>query len=68
MTLKSTFALILISLTLSACSNQAIYNTLQQNQRNACLKEPPVLYEECMERASQSYQDYRRERDEMLQD
>jgi len=61
-------SMLLALLAISACSNRAIYENLRLQQRTACLKEPPSLYEACMEGARQPYDDYRREREEMLQD
>lgn len=65
MTSKRLFiALTLCALT--ACSNKAVYDNIQLNQRNKCLKEPPALYEECIKRTEKSYEEYQREREEAL--
>lgn len=47
---------------LVACTNKAIYDNIQLNNRNDCIKEPPPLYEKCMERTNKSYQEYQREK------
>lgn len=48
---------------MAGCSNKAVYDNIQINNRNECNKVPPPQYEECMERANQSYEEYERERD-----
>lgn len=57
-----------ILLGLVACSNQAIYENMRIQQQNDCLKEPPGRYDECIERADKSYDEYRRERDRALEE
>tara|TARA_R110002072_G_scaffold136124_2_gene278145 strand:- start:112983 stop:113177 length:195 start_codon:yes stop_codon:yes gene_type:complete len=49
----------------SSCSSRGIYEGLQASNRFECGKQPFSLYQACMERAGQSYDDYRRARDEM---
>ena len=61
MTQRLVFAAVLIAL--AACSNRSIYEGVQAGNRNECLKLPPVQYDECMARSSQSFEDYQRERD-----
>tara|TARA_B100000676_G_C18014049_1_gene808470 strand:- start:749 stop:946 length:198 start_codon:yes stop_codon:yes gene_type:complete len=47
---------------LAACSEKAVYDNLQHNNRLQCDKAPLSEYDACMERASKSYEDYARER------
>ena len=61
------YLVILIALLVGACSNKAVYDNFQLNNRNDCAKLPPSQYEECMERASKSYDEYERERKEALE-
>jgi hypothetical protein len=51
---------------LSACSNRALYETAQNNRRNACLKELPAQAQKCLETVSKSYEEYERERQALL--
>jgi len=49
---------------LTGCSNKVVYENIQINNRNACNKVPPPQYEECIEHANKSYEEYERERKE----
>ena len=49
-----------------ACSNKAAYENIQINNRNECAKVPPAQLDECMARANRSYEEYQREREELL--
>jgi len=60
------YLVLLIALSIGACSNKAIYDNIQLNNRNDCAKLPPSQYDECMERANKSYEEYERERKEAL--
>ncbi|MCB1701777.1 MAG: hypothetical protein H6985_12075 [Pseudomonadales bacterium] len=51
-----------------ACSNEQVYNAIQQNRQLECQKLPGTQYEECMREFSQPYKDYKRERDELTKD
>jgi len=45
---------------LSGCSNEQLYNGIQQNRASACPKYPPSQYEACLRRHSRSYEDYKK--------
>lgn len=66
-TMKKTAA-ILCWLVLSACTNQQLYEAGQHNQQLKCQELPQNQYEECMARASESYQDYSQKRREAIAD
>ncbi|MCB1704257.1 MAG: hypothetical protein KDI17_05305 [Halioglobus sp.] len=51
---------------LLACTHEQVYNSVQQNQQLECSKLPQVQYEDCMKGVDQSYQDYERERQVIL--
>lgn len=55
-------ALLLMAMSLSGCSNRAIYENFRINQREECAKGPPSQYEECMKQTRQTYDEYERER------
>jgi hypothetical protein len=58
--------LFLVLLALAGCSNKGVYEGIQTSNRNECFKLPPSQYDECMEDASKSYDEYERERKEAL--
>ncbi|WP_415038896.1 hypothetical protein [Alcanivorax sp.] len=49
---------------LCACSEKAVYDNIQLNNRLQCDKVPLSEYDDCMSRASKPYEDYERERQE----
>lgn len=55
-----------LSICATACSHRAVYETVQNNNRLDCQKQPPSQQEECERQASKSYQQYERERQELL--
>jgi hypothetical protein len=58
---------LMIVLGVTACGNREVYENILINQRNECLKEPSSRQEECLERANKSYEEYQRERKEVLE-
>lgn len=60
--------IILAASVLAACSNRAMYDDMRRHQQTDCLKEPPSRYDECIDRADKSYEEYERERKEVLED
>ena len=58
--------LFLVFFVLVGCSNRGTYGGIQTGNRNECSKLPPSQYDECMENASKSYDEYDRERKEAL--
>lgn len=63
--MKNVFLLVLL-LVIAGCSNRAVYENLQINQRNKCQQGPQAAYEECMRGVDKSYEEYERERQEHL--
>ncbi len=51
---------------LQACSQQQVYDAVQQNRQLECQKLPDSQYEECMKQYSEPYKEYERERQELL--
>jgi hypothetical protein len=47
----------------AGCSNQQVYNAIQESQRVDCQQYPDTRYEECMQQLDKSYQDYEEERE-----
>lgn len=56
----------LIIIFLAACSNKAIYDNIQLNNRKDCVKLPHSQYEKCMGKINMSYKEYEKERKEVL--
>ena len=56
------FLLLVSQVILGACSHRGVYENLRLHQRNECLKELPARQQECLERASKSYEAYQLER------
>ena len=55
--------LFLVLIALASCSNRGVYEGIQAGNRNDCLKLPPSQYDECMENANVSYDEYELERE-----
>ena len=62
---KAVSLVFLLCLT-SACTNKAIYQSIQQNAQLKCQNVPPQDYQKCMDQHAQSYESYKRSRDEIL--
>ncbi len=55
-----------VGISMAACSNRDVYATLQNNNQLDCQKKPVSQQEECERLASKSYEEYERERQELL--
>lgn len=60
--------ILLVLFAVAACSNRAIYENMRIEQRNECMREQSPRYEECIERTNKTYEEYQRERKEVLED
>jgi hypothetical protein len=49
----------------AGCSQRQVYEAVQQNRQLECQKLPQGQYEQCMERYSEPYESYTRERREL---
>ena len=47
---------------LTGCSNQQVYNAIQDSQKVECQKYPDTRYEECMQQLATPYEEYEAER------
>lgn len=61
-----TLSLIIVFFILSGCSARGAYEGLQMSKRNDCSKVPPYQFDECMAKASKTYDEYERERKQAL--
>jgi hypothetical protein len=67
------FALVLLGaigiLSLGACTSRSLYEERQQDAHRACLNNPSgIERDKCLDRTSQSYDEYTREREKVQQD
>jgi hypothetical protein len=54
------------SLSICACTSRGIYEAARQDARTACLNNPSgIERDKCLDRNSQSYDDYTREREKV---
>lgn len=63
---KLTLAVGLISV-LSACTNQDAYEAVRANRLHECQYLPPSEQEECVRRYDKPYEEYERQREELLE-
>ena len=67
--IASTWIVMLVaSWLVQACSQQQVYDAVQQNRQLECQKLPGTQYEECMKQYSEPYKEYERERQELLRE
>lgn len=52
---------------LAACSNQQLYNGIQKNRQLECQKLPGSQYDKCMKEVSEPYEEYERDRQELIE-
>jgi|GEM_PF-3484168 hypothetical protein len=58
-----------VSLTLfSGCTYRGAYHEMQREQLRQCVEEQGIPYHECLERTNKSYDEYMRERQEVIND
>lgn len=51
----------------SGCSNKAFYESTQPKyDENECRKLPPSQYEKCINQEAKSYEEYKKEREEVI--
>ncbi|MCD1649385.1 MULTISPECIES: hypothetical protein [Marinobacter] len=65
--MKTVLSLITLLALATGCSHRAVYENVRINQRNDCADEPPPTYFECLERANKSFEEYQRERKDLLE-
>ncbi len=60
--------LLCFGLALVACTSQGAYEGLQSGHRSSCLEYPESEFQNCVDESKTSYQEYQRQRDEILGD
>lgn len=58
------FALVAVIWLLQACTEQGVYEAIQNREKVLCEQQPPSEYRECVARASKPYDAYKREKEE----
>ncbi|MBA6328272.1 hypothetical protein H4J46_10030 [Colwellia sp. MB02u-6] len=62
-----TILAICLIFTLSGCTNKEFYNSTQpKNNESECRKLHPTEYEKCISLGSKSYEEYEKERQEVI--
>ena len=57
----------IISLSFSGCSSKELYESIQPKyDENECRKLPPHQYEECIKTESKSYDEYKKDREDII--
>lgn len=56
----------IISMCLFGCSNKQTYEAIQHSDKNDCQKRPPSQVEECLRQTNVSYDEYERNRQDIL--
>ncbi|TVZ41575.1 hypothetical protein P886_0922 [Alteromonadaceae bacterium 2753L.S.0a.02] len=64
--MRTSTVVILAIFVLSSCSNRAIYDTVQANQRADCQQRPPSQEEDCLAQHQDSFAEYTEKRNEAL--
>lgn len=60
--------LIIFFSSLSACSNRQLYHSAQTSRLNECNNLIGYQRDKCLEQSSKSYEQYQREREEVLEE
>ncbi len=61
-----TLTILMFVFVAAGCSSREIYEEAQNDRRIECLHGPPTEYERCMMRAEKSFDEYQREREEIV--
>jgi len=57
-------AIFLFPVLLQGCTNREVYEALQNRQKVLCQEQPESEYEKCMQQADESYDSYRKNRED----
>lgn len=67
-TMRPLTLFILLLMSLMACSTKQAYEAIQLKQKNDCQTLQGSEYEECMQRAEQSYEKYKEQRESVMKE
>ena len=62
---RTALAVLLAAVMSYGCTAQQLYEAGQEHQRDKCRSGPPSDYDQCMERANESYGTYQRNKREV---
>ena len=62
------FSIILLAITLTACTKQAWYQAAQSSQTTHCMKEPAAEYNDCIQQSAENYDEYNKNRKALLEE
>lgn len=60
--------IILLAITLIACTEQAWYTGAQSSQTAHCMKEPVSEYNDCIQQSGESYNEYIQNREALIEE
>ena len=58
--------IMVVMIFLSGCSRQGVYDNIQMDNQRRCESVPMPEYQDCIDASSQSYEEYERQRQELL--
>lgn len=64
--MKSLLVILFVAVVVTGCTNRGFYESSQISRRNECRKLPIPQQEKCLEAASKTFEQYERERQEVL--
>ncbi|PHR65787.1 hypothetical protein LG272_04440 [Pseudidiomarina marina] len=64
--LRVTLSVVCLSLLINGCTYRGAYQEMQREQLRQCVEEQGIPYHECLERTNKSYDEYMRERQEVI--
>lgn len=59
--------IILLVITLTACTKQAWYQGAQSSQTAHCMKEPVSEYNDCIKHSAENYDEYNKSREALIE-
>lgn len=60
--------MLLMAVSIVGCSQRAVYENIQHHNRQECAKLPESEFEECMNNAERSYDEYQEKRREAIKE
>jgi len=66
--MKSLLVILFVAVVVTGCTNRSFYESSQISRRNECRKLPMSQQEKCLEAANKTFDQYERERQEVLDD
>lgn len=64
---KNSISVFVFTIFMGACSTKSLYNSIQNDEKRKCQKLPSSEQGACLNAQSQSFEDYHRERQKLLE-